>query len=207
MLKDILESAPKIIAEAAKSPLGISALLILAVSTLAWMFFGDSTEIFKAIVFIAVLVVFIIIVHYSYTYSVARKDVENEEPTATDNDSAQEVTVTQLPHRESIKWRDPLDKDKDYELTALEVQILEAMRGKPDVRWTEEILLSNSRKPVDFTKEELAHGLENLEKNRYLGCNKEGIYHVMDLAVLYYRATANKKIYEIDEADYWNGSL
>jgi len=200
-MKDLIENAPKIISEAAKSPLGISALLILAVSVLAWLFFGESSEVFKVPVFLAILLAFLVIVHYSHSYTQTQPSVDSSE----NEDKIVEIAMTRLPQYQEIRWHDTSD-NISYTLTAIEAQILEALRGKPDVRWTKELIISSSRKPLYFSKEDLSKGIEELENKNYINANHDGIYQVLDLAIIFYRSTIENIIYEIDEADYWNGT-
>lgn len=54
-LIELVKSAPKIIAEAAKSPLGIVALIILALSVLALIFFRSAPDVVKLGVFVLLL--------------------------------------------------------------------------------------------------------------------------------------------------------
>jgi hypothetical protein len=55
-MTDLLDKGPAIIQEAAKSPLGIAALIILAVSFIAYMFFRKAGEKARIIIFLAILV-------------------------------------------------------------------------------------------------------------------------------------------------------
>jgi len=51
-MNNLVDQAPKIIAESAKSPLGIVSLMILALSTIGYLFFSSSSEIVKISMFI-----------------------------------------------------------------------------------------------------------------------------------------------------------
>ena len=50
-MQDFVQSAPDIIREAARSPLGLLALLVLAVATLALVFFRKSSDAIKLAIF------------------------------------------------------------------------------------------------------------------------------------------------------------
>jgi hypothetical protein len=55
-MTDLLDKGPAIIQEAAKSPLGIAALIILAISFIAYIFFKKAGEKARIIIFLAMLV-------------------------------------------------------------------------------------------------------------------------------------------------------
>lgn len=201
-MDNLIENTSKIISEAAKSPLGICALLIMAVSVLAWLFFGESADIYKVPVFLAVLAVFVIVVHYVHSYRESQASEQVDEK----KDEIVETHLTQLPEIADVIWCDPSEKDRKYALTAIEARILESLRGKPDVRWTKELIIISSRNSLAFSRRELLKGVDELEKKNYIASNKDGIYHVLDLAILYYRSTMESNAYELDEADYWDGT-
>lgn len=50
-----IDQAPKIIREAAKSPLGLLALVVLALAVLAFLFFHDASELVRIVIFCALL--------------------------------------------------------------------------------------------------------------------------------------------------------
>ena len=61
-MNTLIENAPQIIAEAAKSSLGLAALVVLATSCLAYIFFRNASQTIKITIFIPVLFGFILFV-------------------------------------------------------------------------------------------------------------------------------------------------
>ncbi len=89
------EQAPKIIAEAAKRPLGIVALIILALSALGLAFFADSPDPVKIAMFVVLVFSFGL-----FGFAAMRQmPKRQEEPKALDR-SAEEAVTSQPTGRE-----------------------------------------------------------------------------------------------------------
>ena len=204
-MKEFLENAPKIITESAKSPLGICALLILAISLLAWMFFGGSSEEIKAGIFILVILSFLFLSIASFDYVRSEKQQDNLPP---EPEKAEEIIINSpaTVENENIEWTHYTNPHEKHTLSLAEVDILKALRGKPDIRWNRELLISKASGNSSSTKESLSIALDSLVDKEYLLINNENKYHVLPLCIDYYRSTDDREVHEIDEADYWDGT-
>lgn len=206
-MKEFFENAPKIIAEAAKSPLGICALLILTIALLAWLFFGNSSEEIKAAVFILIVVSFLFLSVASFRYMSSEKP-QNKTPNSSEPVlEAPNKKPVNIEQRRFVEWTHFANPGEKYVLSSAEVDVLEALKGKPDVYWTRELLLNTAGRKSAHDNDELIAALNNLTKNGYLFLDKENRYQVMPLAVDYYRSIDTRQVHEIDEADYWDGNL
>ena len=165
--------------------------------------FWESSEALKAGIFVFVLMVFILLAHFSFKHTSPSNSISDRQNIDAAIKTIDDVVIKELPSLEEMRWLDPTDKSKKYYLTPIEVCILETFRGKPDVRWTKDVILNSSNSSARFSKAELTLAIESLEKSRYLSCTESGVYRVMDLAIAYYRATKSRKIHEIDETDCW----
>ena len=208
-MKDLLDNAPRIIAEAAKSPLGIVALLILAGSTLAWLFFGESPDLIKVGVFIFIFLSFIFLTRISFDHSRETKtrEAHNEPiPTFKEEIEGEPPADDGIEVSEIFEWIDPNDKCNKHELTRAELDILDVLKGKPDVRWSAELIKGSVLTRSMTSESDLDVGLSSLVRKGYLRQNADSVFAVLPLAVEYYRATEALPIHEIDEADYWDGT-
>ncbi len=92
------DQAPKIIAAAAKSPLGIVALVILALSVLAFVFFADAPEWVRIGIFIVLVLDFGL-----FGFAAMRRMPETQKPVRRpvqpDEQAAATVTVLSKPPR------------------------------------------------------------------------------------------------------------
>ncbi len=203
-MKELFENAPKIISEASRNPLGICALFILAVTLLGWLFFDAASDWLKASMFLVIVTCFLVIAKISFAYS---KDIKaNGESGAIDHESSGHIENTEIEIVDQLEWSPITNKDEKYTLSAPEADILESLRGKPDVHWSNDVLISAAKSKSQCGERELVLAIGSLVKKRYLLIRNQNKFEILPLAIDYYRATANNLVHDIDEADYWDGT-
>lgn len=101
-MNDIIGQAPKIIAESAKSPLGIVALMTLALSFLGYLFFGSSSEGVKVGMFCLMFagLAYNLVSQSSTVRKRARKDTPPRKP-----EGIKEQTISSEGHRTTTSER------------------------------------------------------------------------------------------------------
>jgi len=93
----ITSAVPGSIREAARSPLGFAALGIIAVSLLAYAFFGNSSDSIKMVVFFSVigcLVFFFVAVHFASPVHLAKPGALIQPPASPPRDGRGRFTAS-----------------------------------------------------------------------------------------------------------------
>ena len=110
-----LDQAPKIIAEAAKSPLGIIALIILALSALGLAFFSDSPDQVQVVVFLVLVLSFGLFgfaamrqMPAARTQAREKSTAEPRKPSATSAPVPSQPTVFISYSHKDEEWKDRL---------------------------------------------------------------------------------------------------
>ncbi|MDO6425037.1 hypothetical protein, partial [Saccharophagus degradans] len=85
----------------------------MTVSVLVLLLFGESSDEYKVLIFFPVLALFIIVIHYAFSY----KDPHSNEKIDENTDEVVEVELNQLPIFAEVRWSDSSEKDGNYTLT------------------------------------------------------------------------------------------
>ena len=141
-----LDQAPKIIAEAAKSPLGIIALIILALSALGLAFFSDSPDQVQVVVFLVLVLSFGLFGFAAMrqmpavrTQAREKSTAEPRKPSATSAPVPSQPTVFISYSHKDEEWKDRLRPhlgmlEKIGRLTIWDDREID--QGKSGLRWS-----------------------------------------------------------------------